>query len=196
MTNTNTNTQPQYENHQIIRLDGKDKFVEILDTSFEIGKVIINFLEYDVKKQSGDRIKSNVKIYMDFAKFRLFANDILTGRFAALAQKKELNYLDLTGTSVERLKAQGRERPDGKAESRKLSLSPASKGFFFNAEKGPGEATETGLIKPAGKIEEKVSILITGDQSKQLALMTLAQMDAFISAKEVEKMLKRNGVIK
>lgn len=192
--------QQQYENHQIIRIDGRSKFVEVLNSSFEIGKVILNFIEYDDKKQAGDRISQRVTIYMDFSKFRLFAQDMISGRFAKLAAEKKLNYVDLTGTSVERLKSQNREREDGKAESRKLSLAPSAKGFFFTAESGPGEATDTGLIKPAGKTEKKVSIPMDGDQAKSLVLMTIAAMDAYETAKEttkqVEALLKAKGIIK
>lgn len=197
MTNTN---EGKYENHQIIRIDGKSKFVEVLDRGFGIGKVTLNFVEYDDKKKVGDRIIQQVTIYMDFAKFRVFAQDMLSGRFAKMAADKNLNYQDLTGTSAERLKAQDREREDGKSESRKLSLKPSAKGFFLTAESGPGEATETGLIKPAGKSEKKVSISLDSDQAKQLVLMTLAAMDAYEAGKEatkqVEAMLKTYGIIK
>lgn len=179
-----------YENRQIIRIDGKSKFVEVLDTGFDIGKVALNFIEYDDSKKSGERITQQIMIYMDFAKFRVFAHDMLSGRFAKLAADKKLRYQDLTGTPAERLKAQNREREDGKAESRKLSLTPSAKGFFFTAESGPGEEMETGLIKPAGKAEKKVSIPMDADQSKQLVLMTLAAIDAYETAKATTKQMK------
>lgn len=197
MTNTN---EPKYENHQIIRIDGRSKFVESLDRSFEIGKVIFNFVEYDDSKKAGERITQQVMIYMDFAKFRVFAQDMLSGRFAKLAADKKLRYQDLTGTSAERLKAQSREREDGKSESRKLSLTPSAKGFFLTAESGPGEESETGLIKPAGKAEKRVSIPMDAEQAKQLVLMTLAAVDAYetakVTTKQVEALLKAKGVIK
>lgn len=181
-------TETQYENHQIIRVDGKSKFVESLNRSFEIGKVMLNFIEYDDKQAVGNRIKQQITIYMNFADFRVFAHDMLSGRFQKLAeQKKTPIYQDLTGTTAERLKAQDRAREDGKAESRKFSIGPSAKGFFFTAEAGPGEKTETGMIKPAGKPEKKVSIPITPEDAKKLVLMTIASMDAYETAKETTK---------
>ncbi len=196
----NTNEQ-QYENHQIIRIDGKSKFVESLDRSFDIGKVTLNFVEYDDQKAAGDRIVAQIPVYMNFSEFRVFAQDMLSGRFAKLAEaKKNPIFQDLKGTSAERLKAQNRERQDGKSESRKFSISPSAKGFFFTAELGPGETTNTGLIKPAGKPEKKVSIPMDGQQAKELVLATLAALDAFevakATTKQVEALLKAKGVIK
>lgn len=39
--------------HQIIRFDGKNVFVEVMDSAFEIGKVMMNFAEYDLSKPKG-----------------------------------------------------------------------------------------------------------------------------------------------
>lgn len=195
------NQSQNYENHQIIRIDGKSKFVEVLDTAFEIGKVTLNFIEYDDTKVAGDRIVARIPIYMDFPEFRRFAQDILSGRYATLAKTaKGPIEMFMKGTSAERLKAQGRERADGKSESRKFYIGSSAKGFFFNAELGPGEATDTGLIKPAGKSEMKVSIPMDGNQSKELVLATLAAMNAFEagkeSAKQIAVLLKEKGIIK
>ena len=191
----------EYENHQIIRIDGKNKFVEILNRNFDIGKVTMTFVEYDEKQSAGNRIVAQIPIFWNFPEFRRFAQDVLSGRYAAMAKeaKGPLESL-LKGTSVERLQKQGRPRPDGKAESRKFSLSPSTKGFFFTAELGPGVATETGLIKPDGKAEKKVSIPITPEHAKELVLATLAAMNAYESAKETTKQLealfKSQGILK
>lgn len=183
MTNTNETT---YQNYQIYRADGKGKFVETLSRSFDIGKVILNFVEYDDTKEAGNRITSQVAIYMDFPKFRAFAQDMISGRFLKLAEKNKGKpvYEDLTGTSAERLKTQNRARKDGKAESRRFSLTMGTKGFFFTAEAGPGEETETGLIKPAGKAEKRISVILDPQHCKELVLTTLASIDHYLIAKE------------
>lgn len=183
--------QTLYENFQIYRLDNRNKFVEVLNRAFEINKVILNFVEYDTNKEVGNRITQQVTVYMDFPKFRVFAHDMLSGRFAQMAAKK-VNpiFQDLSGTSVERLKAKNQAREDGMAESRKLMLTPASKGFFLTASSGPGEETETGLIKPAGKPEKEVSILITPEQAKELVLTTLASIDHYLTAKETVRLFE------
>lgn len=199
--NNNNNNEQQYQNHQIIRIDGKSRFVESLDRSFNIGKVTFNFVEYDDTKEAGNRIVAQIPVYMDFSEFRVFAQDMLSGRFAKFAEMKKNPIVQyLKGTSAERLKAQNREREDGKSESRKFYLSPSAKGFFFTAELGPGEATETGLIKPAGKPEKKISIPMDGQQAKELVLATLAAVNNYEIAKETTKqfeaLLKAKGVIK
>lgn len=201
MTTTTQQPTQQYENYQIIRIDGKNKFVEVLNSSFGIDKVTLNFVEYDESRPSGDRIVARIPIYMNFSEFRRFAQDMLSGRYAALAKdaKGPIEQF-LKGTSAERLRDQGRPRPDGKAESRKFSIAPSAKGLFFTAELGPGEATSTGMIKPAGKTEKKVSIPMDANQIKELVLTTLAAMDAYVTAKEttkqVEALLKAKGVIR
>lgn len=192
---------PTYENFQIHRADGKSKFVESLSRSFEIGKVILNFVEYDDKRKAGDRIVNQISIYMDFSKFRVFAQDMISGRYAALAKTtKGSLYQDLTGTSAQRLAQQDRAREDGKSESRKFSIAGSAKGFFFTAESGPGETSDTGLIKPAGRTEKKVSIPLAIEDAKAIVLTTLAAMDAYETAKQTTKqmevMLKANNLIK
>lgn len=183
--------QTVYENFQIYRLDNRNKFVEVLSRAFDINKVIFNFIEYDTNKEAGDRITEQVTIYMDFPKFRVFAHDMLSGRFAQIGAKKiSPIFQDLTGTSVERLKAKNQEREDGMAESRKIMLAPASKGFFLTASAGPGEETDTGLIKPAGKPEREVSIVLTPEQAKELVLTTLAAIDHYLTAKETVRLFE------
>jgi len=196
----NNQEKKDYEDFQIIRLDGRDKFVESLSRAFDINKVVLNFIHYDDKRKAGERIQQQVTIYVDFSKFRRFAQDMLSGRYAQLAKANKPIFSDLTGTPAEKLKQYGRERKDGKAESRKLSLAPSAKGFFITGESGPGEKTETGMIKPAGKTESRVSIPIDGDQAKELVLSTIAAMDAYETAKEttkqVEALLKSKNIIK
>lgn len=38
----------QKNKNQIIRFDGRNVFIEVMNTAFEIGKVQINFVEYDI----------------------------------------------------------------------------------------------------------------------------------------------------
>lgn len=71
---------------QIIRLDGKNCFVEVMNFAFGIGKVQINFIEYDLSKNQGERVKQEVNIYIDIDKFLVLANDVLSGKIAKLAE--------------------------------------------------------------------------------------------------------------
>ncbi|MFE8698252.1 hypothetical protein ACFYKT_18170 [Cytobacillus sp. FJAT-53684] len=75
------------ESNQIIRIDGKDVFLEVLNNAFQIGKIRINLFEYDVTKDKGERIKKEISVYVNIDKFLLLANDTLNGRINALATK-------------------------------------------------------------------------------------------------------------
>lgn len=73
--------------NQIIRFDGRNVFIEVMNTAFEIGKVQINFVEYDITFEKNSRQKQNISIYIDIEKFLVLANDILTGRMFTLARQ-------------------------------------------------------------------------------------------------------------
>ena len=50
--------------HQIIRKDNKNCFVESLSDAFEIGKAHLAFATYDLNKPAGNRQTNCVHIYM------------------------------------------------------------------------------------------------------------------------------------
>lgn len=71
---------------QIIRIDGKNCFLEVMNSAFSIGKVQINFREYDEKQQKGNRFTKEIDLFMDIDKFLVFANDIISGKVAKIAE--------------------------------------------------------------------------------------------------------------
>lgn len=74
---------------QIIRLDGKNCFLEVMNSAFAIGKVQINFREYDEKQQKGNRFTKEIDLFMDMDKFLVFANDIMSGKVAKMAEAEK-----------------------------------------------------------------------------------------------------------
>lgn len=72
--------------NQIIRIDGRGVFLEVIRNCFNIGKVQINFIEYDPK--NNNQQTKNIPLFIDMDKFLVLANDILTGRISALANKE------------------------------------------------------------------------------------------------------------
>lgn len=195
------------EFQQVIRLDGKEVFLEVLNTAFEIGKVMVNFVEYDKSQQSGSRIKKSIPIYIDVDKFLVLAQDVKSGRISALAKKakedmakggykyaKEI-YTDQGGVSARKLaereekaKREGKNekhvRADGKSLARMFKITPGDKSpWILSAETGPGEESDTGLIVPKyTRPEEILRVPMTDDDFKKLILFTEAHIHAFIQS--------------
>ena len=182
----------QQRNYQIIRLDGKNCFVEVMTGQFHKGKVILNFEQYDDSKAKGERTIARITYFMPFEKFLQLEQDVMSGKLAKLAEKEKANnkypgavYTDLTGTSSELLKKNNQARPDGNSESRQLKLIPGLKAdFMLQAEKGAGEKSATGIIKPlyGNKPEQKVAIPMSGDDLKKLFSLVKVHINGYIAS--------------
>lgn len=185
-------TEFQQRNYQIIRLDGKNCFVEVMTGQFHKGKVILNFEQYDDTKPKGQRTVAKITYFMPFDKFLQVGQDVKSGKLAKLAEKEKKEnkypnaiYTDLTGTSSELLKKNNQSRPDGNSESRQLKIVPGLKAeFMIQAEKGAGEKSATGIIKPlyGNKPEQKVAIPMSGDDLKKLFLLTEVYIIGYIAS--------------
>jgi hypothetical protein len=176
----------------------------VLNTSFEIGKVLINFVAYDETCPIGSRKKTEIPIYIDIEKFFVLKQDVMSGRMSGLAKRaKELVaqeqekikkagqdkkiyanhiWLDQGGIPADRLKERGKARPDGKSLARQLKLTPGEKmPWVLSAETGAGEESETGLIIPKySRPEEILRVPLANDDIKKLLLITEAHISAFI----------------
>lgn len=178
---------------QIIRIDGKNVFVEVMRGGFDIGKVHFNFIEYDDTQAQGSRIKKSLPIYLDIEKAMVLIHDTLSGRMTALAKRanetakaqgykfaKEI-YSELGGVSARKLKERGKERPDGMSLSRQFKITPGAKmPWILSAEYGPGREDQKGLIVPQGKPEEIVRVPLSDEDFKKLMLVLKSHIDAFL----------------
>lgn len=126
----------------IFKTAGADTFLEVFHTAFEIDKVLIKFSKYDKKDGTGYLFEP-ICIYMSFAEFLTFAEDVKYGRISNNcikayneANAKGSKYADsiydlLGGTSVGKLSEAARNKyklPNGtcRPESRTLSITYAS----------------------------------------------------------------------
>lgn len=179
---------------QLIKVSGKDTFVEVLNNPFEIGKVLFNFAQYDEKAPAGSKIKGQIPMYMDMEEALVFCHDIISGKLPQLAKiekdkgskyPKEV-YKKQGGTSAARLKSSGKERPDGMAESRVMKVAPGSKvDFMLTAEKGKGEENATGLIVQKST-EATVRVPFSAEDLKKLALVLQMNIQSYTTARYVD----------
>lgn len=179
---------------QLVKVSGKDTFVEIMNDAFGIGKVVINFAKYNEKAQAGSKITDQVNIYMDLDEALVLCHDIVSGKIAALAKiekDKGKKYPDaiftkLGGTSARSLASKGKSRPDGMSESRQFKIQPGARAdFMLVGEKGKGEENATGLIVPKGS-ETKVMVPFSSDDLKKLALVLQSNIQAYTVARYVD----------
>lgn len=192
---------------QILRLDGKNVFLEIMNDCFGIGKVRINFIEYDPTAEKSQRIKQNIPVYIDIDRFLVLSNDILSGRMAALAKQardeaakqgsqyaKEI-WVNLGGVSAKTLESRGQARPDGKSLSRQMKITPGNRiPWVLSAEMGPGEETETGLIAPRyTKPEQLVRVPLSDEDFKRLALVTKMHIESYTTALYLQNANKQSN---
>lgn len=181
-------------NSQVDRVDGKNVFVEIMSEAFEIGKIRMNFAEYDAntKKQ-----KTFFPIYLDVDEFLWLSNQVLSGELHQKGQqiKKDNQnakfypyaYNNLGGISPEKLKQRKMERKDNKALSRQLKLSPGSRqDWVMQGEIGAGKVIGTGLIQPDGQPESRVTIPMSNEDLKKFVLFVSMHLAAYIKSRYVD----------
>lgn len=177
---------------QIIRKDARNCFVEVLNDSFHMHKVHLQFVAYDKSRPVGQRATSNVNIYIDIPQFLELAQEAANGSLHMRMQqyknehRSEPLYEHLGGTSAKRLASYGKSRSDGKSLSRVVKLTTAEKSdYFLTADSGPGEENKTGLIVPRfGKSpEHHVSVILSWQQLNELLFTTVVHYKAWLSAK-------------
>lgn len=179
--------------NQIVRIDGKNCFVEVLDSAFAIEKVQINFISYDDKT---NKQVAMIPFYLDFSDFFVLETDVLSGKIAALAdlEKKKGNkypnhiYMQQGGVSAANLKKRGQERADGMSLSRQFKIIPGNKyPFMVQGEQGKGEENPQGLIvsRYGGKPDDRVMVPMQGDDLKKFVMMTSAKIRAYMAAQYV-----------
>jgi len=177
--------------HQIIRKDAKNCFVESLSDSFDKGKAHLVFATYDLNKPSGNRQTNCVHIYISIPELLELCRKLSCGELRYLWQEhKKANDNKpimewLGGTSAEKLAQYGKARPDGKSLSRVARLLAAQKSdFLFTASSGPGDKDAKGLIVPrfGKKPENHVSVSMTWDSFAELLLITKTHYEAWLAA--------------
>lgn len=177
--------------HQIIRKDAKNCFVESLSDSFDKGKAHFAFATYDLNKPAGNRQTNCVHIYISVPELLELCRKLTCGELRYLWQERKKTGDGkpiqewLGGTSAEKLAQYGKPRPDGKSLSRVARLLAAQKSdFLFTASSGPGDKDAKGLIVPrfGKKPENHVSVSMTWDSLAELLLITKTHYEAWLAA--------------
>lgn len=176
--------------HQIVRKDAKNCFVESLSDAFAIGRIHLAFAAYDLNRPAGQRQTGNVHIYIAADEFLELCRKLEGGELRYLLQNKKKGsdkaplYQCLGGTSAEKLARQGRSRKDGMSLSRTAQLLAGSRSdFLFVADSGPGQANEKGLIVPrfGNRPENHVAVSMSFEAFSELLLLTKAHYMAWLA---------------
>jgi len=182
--------------NQIIRIDGKNLFLEILNTSFEIDRVHLNFVQYDQAQATGSRIIANIPIYLEFAEFLALSEDVIMGflqaKAAAIAAEAAVTkqypkpaFAAMGGTSAKVLAKRGQARADGMSESRQFKITSGTKyPFLLTAESGAGKEDERGLIVPAfgSKPDKRIMLGTSAEDLKSLCMIVKFHMQSYITS--------------
>ena len=190
----NTFDKEEYQKHQIIRKDNANKTIgtilEVMDNSFLIGKVIVNFQTYNKNGQAGNKMNDKISVYIDFAEFlQLTADFCYNGWAHNEVMNNQYGYqLKMGGTSAARLAAQGRPRPDGNSEYRYMKVVKSSKGpnyYYINAESGPAQTGPTGGIAKikGSKPDAQIGILLSHQDFMEILMVTSFNIQAYLNSK-------------
>lgn len=177
---------------RVIRIDGKNCFVEVLDNSFPIDKVRLDFVAYDTAAEKGNRQTANIQIYVDVDKFLSFCEKVRFGGREYIKYCHEHTdyheplFQNMGGASATVLKKRGQSRKDGMGISKVLNVSASKKGYFLTAKSGPGEENEKGLIVPKYKEpEQKVSIALEHYDLIRLCRMVEMRYSAYLASEYI-----------
>lgn len=152
---------------------GKNTRIELKNSMFGRGKLAILLQKFD----DNNKQIASLTLYIDLPKALVMANDILSGRYANIAQKSNESistvFKDMGGQPAEKAK-----REDGKPLYRELSLQKGEK-WIFRGVSGPGKVTNTGGFAPDGKSEINVSVGMDSETLKAVALMIQTEYQAY-----------------
>ena len=181
---------PAFIDNEFFELNAKDTFVKLKANAFGINKVMFAFVKFDINTK---KLTSSMDAYLDMEDALLFANDILSGKIAKLAEIEKSKgakypgqiWQSSMGGVHEQKAAQRGLRTDGKAISRMFTLSPgSSQHFIFTAEQRPGTTNDRGLIVPeySAKPEVQIRVPATADSIKKMALAIQSHIHAYRAA--------------
>ena len=86
--------------HQIIRKDARNCFVESLNDAFKIGKIHLAFATYDLSRPTGQRQTNNIHIYIAVDEFLELCRKLEGGELRYLLKNKKTTGDKNTSLSV------------------------------------------------------------------------------------------------
>lgn len=158
------------ENGQIIKIDGKDQFIDIRE-AFAIGKVCFQFRRYNTNQSVGNRITTSVDVYMDISEFAYFANIMKEEKIKKLIvnaekQGKVSGYTHMSG-NPKKTPVISRQISISRATSDKLSV-------IITGSNQPGIVGQTGIVKPDASKSNQKKYVMVGITDKQMIEIGLA----------------------
>lgn len=185
---------------QIARFDGKNCFVEVLNSAFPIGKVQLNFCQYD---GTTNAMTKRLDVYIDVNRMLVLANDVLTGNLSRMVEHAKKTgtfegqtvsdytsyFTDMGGVSEDKVQKKladyQKQYPwvqSGKGISRQMKIQAGQKlPWILRAEYGLGVSNETGLITPSGRPVDFINIPLTNESMKMLAMAVKTHYDAYLA---------------
>ena len=185
---------------QIFRVDGKNCFMEVLNTAFPIGKVQFNFVEYDEKTNKQTK---KLDIYMDILQAVALAERILSGEFGNMVASAKAAgkfngmtvntytsfFVDMGGISEDKVAKKFEDYQkqcsflkEGQAISRQFKIQTGSKyPWVLRAEYGPGKSSDTGLIVPQGNAPVYINLPVDADSFFKMAVAIKYSYQAYLN---------------
>ena len=157
---------------------GNHTRMELKNSMFAKGKLAILLQKFDQNNKQTDVIT----LYIDLPKALVMANDILSGRYAKMAGNSDsicTVFEDLGGMPPIKAK-----RPDRKALFRKFSIQKGRL-WIFKGESGPGKVTDTGGFAPDGEMEHSITVGVSDETLKEIAMMVQYEYIAYRTAQMV-----------
>ncbi len=195
---------------QIIRFDSASSFFEVLNSALPIGKLQINFINYD---KTTNKQKDKLEIYMDTWRAVALADDILSGRLDDFIAKSEAKgsfndpytgqfqkvsqyssyFTDMGGIKFHKggkfdearfnkYKAQFAWMEKDKDISRQLKIQKSTKyKYVLRAEYGLGHEDENGLVVPEGMAKVSAQVPLTQGNAIEFAIAIKMSVEAYLN---------------
>ena len=162
---------------QIMKIDGKDVFVEIMDTKFKEGKVTFQFSNYDKSKPKGQRQKDFIRFNLTFEEFMNLGHDVLYGNM--MNWQPIDNYNNLRPAYM---KGTPSKYNNGVAIARRLEIKNGDKQpIRLICSEGQGKETGNGLIQMVGQAEKRVQVGMSQEAFRSIFLVVPMYIQAYLS---------------
>lgn len=162
---------------QILRIDGKDAFVEIMDTKFHEGKITFHFSSYDKTKPAGQRQKDFIKFNLTFKEFMNLGHDVLYGNMMNWQPIDQYNNL-----RPAYMKGVPSKYNNNQAIARKLEVKNGDRQpIRLICSEGQGKETGQGLIQMVGQAEKRVQIGMSQDEFRSIFLVVPMYIQAYLN---------------
>lgn len=206
---TDKKEYPKVNENQIIRIDGRNCFLEVtkggfnLKKSNDIGKVHLSVNAYDAETK---KMVTSILLYVDFDHWMELSDLFDTGEYLNLMQhSRERQIQGKYSYPSEFWIDNGRMIEDGNVYARMMKLSVGSKKdkndhylpieeqpIIVRGEITPGELSETGLVMPkrGAKPIKYTQVPVPQSQFKAMLKLVNMQIQAYYTASATKMVIK------